>query len=371
MNSDDNATKTTKPNSAFSIPDHKPGVRVHGVNLGGWLVLERWMKESLFSDIVGSDETCFCVQLGCEEASRRLRKHWDTWITEADFAWIAEHGFNAVRIPVGHWIFGSASDYPYHERYGMDLHPYVDGGLERLDRAFDWAETYGLMVLVDLHCAPGCQNGFDNGGIEGVVDWFSKPEYIDFTVFTLERLAARYGHRLAFWGIETLNEPRWSIPDDVLQQFNRHANEAIRKYCPPENGAVVIHDGFRGSRIKKVFGGLFDEPDLNNVVLDVHRYQCFLPHLKMLGAEGNVRHAEGPLADEMKMLNEEVLWTICGEWSLGTGGKRSDAERQAFFDAQKRAFENTQGDFFWSYKIESGNPAWSLRDAVEMGLRLD
>ena len=105
------------------IPDYKPGVRVRGVNLGGWLVLERWMKESLFASVNGKDETCFCVQLGREEASRRLREHWDTWITEADFAWIADHGFNAVRIPVGHWIFGSASGYPYHERYGVDPHP--------------------------------------------------------------------------------------------------------------------------------------------------------------------------------------------------------------------------------------------------------
>ena len=137
------------------IPDYKPGVRVRGVNLGGWLVLERWMKESLFASVNGKDETCFCVQLGREEASRRLREHWDTWITEADFAWIADHDFNAIRIPVGHWIFGSASGYPYHDRYGADPHPYVDGGIERLDRAFDWAEKHGLMVLVDLHCAPG------------------------------------------------------------------------------------------------------------------------------------------------------------------------------------------------------------------------
>jgi hypothetical protein len=55
---------------------------------------------------------------------------------------------------------------------------------------------------------------------------------------------------------------------------------------------------------------------------------------------------------------------------MGTGGERTDVERQEFSDAQQRAFENTQGDFFWSYKIESGNPAWSLRDAVDNGLHL-
>ena len=358
--------ETAKP----TIPGYKPGVRVRGVNLGGWLVLERWMKESLFTGVNGKDETCFCVQLGREEATRRLREHWDTWITEADFEWIAAHGFNAVRIPVGHWIFGSASGYPYHERYVTDPHPYVDGGIERLDRAFDWAEKHGLMVLVDLHCAPGCQNGFDNGGLEGVCDWYKKPEYVDFAILTLERLAERYGKSKALWGIETLNEPRWDVPDEVLQYFNRRAYEAIRRHCPPENGAVVLHDGFRGPRIKDVFGGHFNEPEFSNVVLDVHRYQCFTDDLKALDAAGNVRHAEGPLAEELRTLQGSVYWTICGEWSLGTDGDRTDAERQAFFDAQIKAFENCQGFFFWSYKIESGNPAWSLRDAVETGLKL-
>ena len=349
-------------------PDSKFGVRVYGVNLGGWLVLERWMKESLFAGVQGKDETCFCVQLGREEASRRLREHWDTWISEDDFAWLAGHGFNAVRIPVGHWIFGSASGYPYHERYDANPYPYVDGGIERLDHAFDWAEKHGLMVLIDLHCAPGCQNGFDNGGLEEVVDWHKRPEYVDFTILTLERLAERYGRREALWGIETLNEPRWDVPDDVLLYFNRRAYEAIRKHCPPENGAVVIHDGFRGTRIAEVFGGRFREPEFSNVVLDAHRYQCFDDDLRSLDAAGNVRQAEGPLAKELHSLQESVYWTICGEWSLGTGGSRTDDEHQAFFHAQKRAFENCQGSFFWSYKIESGNSAWSLRDAVERGL---
>ena len=358
------------------IPDYKPGVRVHGVNLGGWLVLERWMKESLFAGVNGKDETCFCVQLGREEATRRLREHWDTWITEADFAWISDHGFNAVRIPVGHWIFGSASGYPYHQRYGADPHPYVDGGIERLDRAFDWAEKYGLMVLVDLHCAPGCQNGFDNGGLEDVCDWWKKPEYIDFAILTLERLAERYGKRKALWGIETLNEPNWEVPDWVLDDFNWRAYQAIRKHCPPENGAVVIHDGFRDSRIKDVFGGKMPHPEFQNVVLDAHRYQCFgprpgQPDLRTFDHAANIRHAEGHIADEMRTLNETVYWTICGEWSLATGGQRNDDERQEFFDAQAKAFEDCQGFFFWSYKLENGDLAWSLRHAVERGLKVD
>ena len=56
-------------------------------------------------------------------------------VTREDFAWIATHGLNAVRIPIGHWIFGP--DYPYHPKYGAHRHPFVTGGIEVLDRALD------------------------------------------------------------------------------------------------------------------------------------------------------------------------------------------------------------------------------------------
>ncbi|MCY0903238.1 MAG: glucan 1,3-beta-glucosidase, partial [Firmicutes bacterium] len=35
--------------------------KIRGVNLGGWLVLERWMTPSLFAGLDAKDETDFCV----------------------------------------------------------------------------------------------------------------------------------------------------------------------------------------------------------------------------------------------------------------------------------------------------------------------
>ena len=345
--------------------------QIKGINIGEWLVLEKWMKQSIFDGLPSVDETTFCADQSLEEASRRLREHWDTFITEEDFAWIAAHGFNTVRIPVGYWIFGSASGYPYHPKFGDKPFPFVDGGIERLDRAFDWSEKYNLKILIDLHCAPGCQNAFDNGGIAGVFEWHTKQEYIDFTVLTLERLAQRYCTRKTLWGIETLNEPRWDIPDEILCDFNKRAYWAIRKHCSYEHCAVVFHDGFRGDRILDVFGALMRPPEYQNVILDAHRYQCFDDYFRSLDIEGHIAHVEGPLTKELKRL-QSVYWTVVGEWSLGTGRglNRSMEEMQLFYDAQIKAFKNVLGSFFWSYKIESGNQAWSLRDAVENGLKL-
>ena len=93
---------------------------LRGVNLGSWLLLEKWMAPSLFDGLAATDETSWCVELG-KEASPRLHAHWDRFVTRDDFAWLASVGINAVRIPLGHWIFGPP--YPYHSKYGQNPHP--------------------------------------------------------------------------------------------------------------------------------------------------------------------------------------------------------------------------------------------------------
>ena len=59
-------------------------------------------------------------------------------MTPSLFEGLAGVGINAVRIPLGHWIFGPP--YPYHSKYGANPHPFVEGGIDVLDRAFNWAE---------------------------------------------------------------------------------------------------------------------------------------------------------------------------------------------------------------------------------------
>lgn len=133
------------------------GEQINGVNLGNWLVLEKWMKPGIFAASGEADEIWLHRATESAELEALLTRHRDTYITEADFRNIAAHGCNLVRIPVPYFIFGDVSGHP--------------GCIEYLDRAFDWAERTGLKILIDLHTVPGSQNGFDNGGLTGVVRW--------------------------------------------------------------------------------------------------------------------------------------------------------------------------------------------------------
>ncbi|KAG8091416.1 hypothetical protein GUJ93_ZPchr0012g21833 [Zizania palustris] len=67
-----------------------------------------------------------------------------------------------------------------------------------LDRAFDWADKYNLRVIIDLHAAPGSQNGQAHGGSrDGTVRWGDAK--INETVQVIKALADRYASRKAYW----------------------------------------------------------------------------------------------------------------------------------------------------------------------------
>jgi glucan 1,3-beta-glucosidase len=360
---------------------NKKGKKLRGVNLGGWLVLEKWMTPSLFEGLDATDETTYCVELG-GAAETRLKHHWNTFITRDDFAWLADIGINAVRIPLGHWIFGP--NYPYHRTYGDYQHPFVVGGIDILDQAFVWAEELGLAIILDLHAAPGCQNGFDNGGIKDVCEWHTDKAYINHSLWVLEELAKRYNGRPALHGIEVLNEPRWDVDTDLLKKYNIDGYYRIRKYCKPEDVTVVFHDGFRSY---KEYLGFMKEPEFDNVVFDIHRYQCFARE----DIDADIYQHVTKTVVEWKQEADEIIldmnqWTYVGEWSLGLDLRvvslwaegpynhalehmdkfQMDVAYRAYGSAQLATYEKYLGWFFWSYKTET-TPAWCFRDCVNNG----
>lgn len=259
--------------------------KIKGVNLGNWLVLEKWMLPELFEGTGAEDEVWLNRKMNPAELKEKMKEHRDTFITEQDFAFIKEQGIWLLRIPVPYFIFGDR--------------PPFNGCVEYLDKAFDWAEKYGLQILIDLHTVPGSQNGYDNGGLTGVCKWCKNPEEVEFALTVLERLAKRYGQREGLYGIEVLNEPisflvyatapstgkavdkeeakgSGYVPLPFLENFYRNAYRRLRKILP-ENKTIVFHDGFR----LRHWGKFFRKEHMKKVVLDTHIYifamESFVP----------------------------------------------------------------------------------------------
>lgn len=383
-------------------------MKVKGVNLGNWLVLEKWMSPALFEGTTAEDEYYLPRQLSREVYEARIQIHRSEYITERDFVAIKAMGMDSVRIPVPYFIFG-------------DREPFI-GCIKELDKAFNWAEKYGLEILIDLHTAPMGQNGFDNGGICGVCKWSKYPEEVEFVLTVLERLAKRYGSRKGLWGIEVLNEPitenTWKLMDvpnrypavepdmakdsgpntlEFLKEFYCRAYDRIRQYMP-EDKYVVIHDGFELLAWKD----FMREDKYVNVVLDTHQY---LMMAESEGCEQELKAYQTYIEEHYKKNIEEMqkyFPIICGEWCLfnslacgcdtkggqsvlngvaGTQEEQLDAEKkkkiyQTIAKAQMEAWDKGSGYFYWSYKLLTdtvndkgwiGWDSWDFARCVDFG----
>jgi glucan 1,3-beta-glucosidase len=338
------------PPRRADIPGFSAGRPVRGVNLGGWLLLEKWITPGLFTGRKAPDEFRFGAEKGGPE---RLRSHRETFLREEDFRWIAARGLDAVRIPVGYWILeGDAS---------------FIAAPDILDRAFAWAKTHRLGILLDLHGAPGSQNGRDHSGHDGEMRWQSEPRNIARTVDVLESFARRYGHHPNLIGIEALNEPDIKTPLPLLREFSQMAYRRIRPHTAPEV-SVVIHDAF----LPLDWSGFTVAPD-QNVVLDTHLYQCYSDADRARTLNQHIVKAAVDRTERLSRM-EKQLPTIVGEWSLCLRGKaledvdafQLDAGRRAYAAAQLLSYDRTRGWFFWTYKTES-RPDWSLRESIERG----
>ncbi len=330
------------------------GQRLRGVNLGAWLVLEKWLIPSVFKGLKAEDEYTFCQELG-GDAKKRLKQHHDTWITEADFAWIAAHGLNIVRLPVGYWVLDGDA-------------PFI-AAPDTLDRAFTRARQHGLRVLLDLHGAPGSQNGNDHSGRAGALEWPYKPENITRTLDAIEGLAKHCAKYDNLMGIELLNEPRWDVPIDTLKKYYQDGYQRVRSHVAP-GVSVVIHDGFRPD----AWNGFMQAPDYQNVLLDTHLYQCFTQEQNQQNIYEHLIHTAQDLKSQLDRMQKE-LPTFVGEWSAAlasesltglTGFARDQAVR-AYADAQFITYEASQGWIYWTYKAEYPTE-WNFRDSAERGL---
>jgi glucan 1,3-beta-glucosidase len=339
------------PSGASNKSDDSKKIR--GVNLGAWLVLERWMTPDTYRGTDAPDEYTLCLMLG-DQAKGRLNDHRDTFITADDFRWIKNCGLNAVRLPVGYWALEAPKPYVECSSY--------------IDFALDQCQQNDLKLLLDLHGAPGSQNGWDHSGRAGALNWPKDPKNVQETIRVLGSFAQKYGKHPALYGIEMLNEPRPEVPLNILQQFYQDGYTRMRKYLNPDV-AVVIHDSFRPLS----WENFMQQPAYSNVILDTHLYQCFDEEAKSRSGLQQLAFALNRKNALDKMQKQE-LPAIVGEWSLslphramsGLSPLQIESVTRGYADAQLLNYEGTRGWFFWSYKLEQPSE-WHFRHCVDRG----
>lgn len=325
---------------------------LRGVNLGGWLVLERWITPSLFVGVSGTDEHTLVQELGQKRARERLERHWSSFITEKHLRKIKQMGLNAVRLPVGYWLF-------------EDQDGFLGGSYEFVDKLFDWSERHNLGVVLCLHGAPGSQNGYDHSGRQGLLKWF-KGSNLKKSKQIIERLSGRYGQKENLIGIELVNEPsatNWWRRFKLLRYYKQAGRTVEEK---TKGAKVVLSDAFRSKLIPKIVRLPLKEP-----VIDTHLYQLFTDEDRALDFEGHINKTKG-WAQELSRATSKAQ-VLVGEWSaamdelydpdLKTKARTfSKSQHAAFAAEQRRVFElSGVGWFYWTARTEDKG-VWSLLD---------
>lgn len=359
--------------------------RLRGVNFGGWLVAERWLvgpptvpgvfePSSSWAQDDEHDASLARRGSGTTEAVSAFR---DVFITRADFAAAAALGLNSVRIPFGWWIAAPTD---------AAAEPYVRGrGLGYLDDAVLWAEEEGLTVVLDLHGAPGSQNGEQTSGLE-YPDWDPSHFDADAAVWTVETVAARFSNRSCIVAFELLNEPR--LGTTALLEYYRRGSEAVRRHMPPERVAVVINLYFfqhMATQAWASFDWRMPARRHPNLVYDLHTYTCFLERGRGNDASLPLWLYTGPLVElYAALLSITVRPAFAGEWSLclpwygaaaATFRAMNPPEQRALRTgfASRQADALTRGDrlggHFWTWKAphEDDKDSWDFAEIVRRG----
>ena len=202
--------------------------RILGVNLSGWFIPEPWVTPSLYAATGASNAAELQEAMGTAAYNERMRRHYETFVSEDDFRRMAQIGLNAVRLPVPWYAFGSQeSDASY-----ISVVDYID-------RAIEWAAKYNIRVLLDLATVPGGQGDSNDSPAtpEDVAEWHSSTNGRHVALDVLERLAERYGEAESLLGIELLDTPQMSVRKSLFAMTDGIPAHYLRNFyrvriCP-------------------------------------------------------------------------------------------------------------------------------------------
>lgn len=301
-----------------------------------------------------------------------------------------------IRIGIGFWAYDNAST-PYHS--GADTY---------LSKAIQWAKNAGLLVTIELHGAPGSQNGDVNSGHVGLWEWQTGAGNLDRTTKVLKIIAQKYATKeLAntVVAIELVNEPTNTSPNSLkkTKSWTKKAYEAVRAAASNKDLRIAMHDQWVTPKnwldVHKALNG----PNSGSFILDVHHYQIFTQEDRNLNQPGHIRNVCKFATEQLALAKQNGLPIQVGEFSgntficvnpdgttfpdpAGTGkickakgcqcetdggitvDKWGDALTQQvrrYVEAQLYVYEQYAGGwFFWNFK---GPGSWGFMAGVEKG----
>jgi endoglucanase len=236
-------------------------LRLKGINLGNWLLPEGYMWrlqkgpqsprqiQELVAELIGPD------------AARSFwRDFRDAYVTRSDIRYLKKIGIDSVRVPFDYRVLTPEED----------SRVWLEDGFALLDRLIEWCRDEGLLVVLDMHAAPGGQTGRNIDNSWGHPFLFESEESEARAIGVWRKLAERYRDEATVLGYDLLNEPIPNVPAYApykprLEPFYRKAVAGIRER---DAHHVIFLGGANWDTDFSVFG----PPFAPNLVYTFHKY---------------------------------------------------------------------------------------------------
>ncbi|KAK0545423.1 hypothetical protein OC846_005683 [Tilletia horrida] len=335
-----------------------PSNRVYGVNLGTWLLLERWLNEDAFVAMCGPGafDEFHCTQTLGANAVSALQDHYNTWITESDFDEMQKLGINTVRVTLGFWalipvVAGEA---------------YVNAGqMDQLKKALGWLNTRNMRAIISIHGLPGSQSGDQSTGQYFAKaygsNWFTD-ENQQRSVDTIQAFANWYSAlspELAstITAVLPVNEPNQNKLDDgtfqsKLQAFYSSSYQILQNI----NLTMALHSGQGPNSEPSEWADWLSGKDPSTILWEAHPYPGWFPARSSKRAIYKRICAVTQLSAKLP----EKLPIFIGEWSVLSNVTDSSFV-SSYWQTQLAAYSQSAGSTFWTWKVgSSSNPVVAL-----------
>ena len=290
-------------------------ILLRGFGLGGWLVPEGYMlhNQAWISGFESPTdiENHIVDLIGSEAAEDFWNLYRENYVAQADIDQIAEWGFNHIRVPFHYKQF--------YDSTGTE----IPIGYEIIDELISWCEPYNIYIILDMHCAPGGQNGGPISDSDGTARLWLEDSNKALTIQIWKEIATYYADHTLIGGYDLINEP--VLPGSVtLQEFKQlyiDITNAIREV--DVNHLLFIEGNWYGTD----FAGLTPPWD-DNMSYSFHKYWG-QTDISTIQSYINMRNNYGV-----------PLW-------MGESGENSN---HWYYEVFKLLEENNIGWNFWTHK---------------------
>jgi aryl-phospho-beta-D-glucosidase BglC (GH1 family) len=313
-------------------------MRLKGVNLGGWLLMEgyilggRNISESEFKNR-------FKKIYGEKELKNFEKKFRENFIYEIDFKNIKSLGANCVRVPFS-WRLLEKDSFIYDE-----------GGFKYLKKVLNWAKIYNLGVILDLHAAVGAQNCDWHSDSFGKALLWKNKNFQKRTFRLWEEIVGRFKEEENLVGYDLLNEPVLK-EEEILKKFYQQLIKIIKEI---DKKHTIFLEGNLWAQKIEFLKDLIEE----NISISIHIYQPlnytfnFVPFYRFPGKIDNVFWNKDRiykyLEPYFKFSSKNKVKIFVGEF--GINWRKNFFGELDYLESILNTFEEFGFDYtYWTYK---------------------